>query len=141
MERDTARPADRKAVGRPASLAVSAAAALCLASCLFGCERVREVVERIASAVRSPARRSQAMADTERIVRKFGQPRQKVGMGKAGHTEHGIRYNRKWYYYYSSMGSPKPTVRTVYFMDDRFAGSVIQRPDGTIHKEEIKFPY
>ncbi|MDD5557643.1 MAG: hypothetical protein PHN82_10420 [bacterium] len=122
----------------PAALLALLAAALLA---LPGCERVEEAVREIAGRLRPPRRGGTSMTDADRIIRKFGQPRQRVGVGRGAHTEHGIRHNRKWYYYYASPGGAGETVRIVYFMDDRFAGSVIQRPDGTLIRERITFPF
>lgn len=126
--------------GLTRSVFVACAVAL-LACGALGCDRIREFVERMTGAGTRGERKAAAVSDRERILSKFGEPNEKIGVGKAVHTEHGIRYNRKWNYYYSSGTGESPFLRTVYFMNDAFTGSVVRRPDGTIIKEKIRFAY
>ncbi|MEI6633271.1 MAG: hypothetical protein WCP22_05555 [Chlamydiota bacterium] len=122
-------------------------ATVCVISSLLtlcGCDRVQELLGKIGDLVQpgaSSGRRSALVSDHERIVRKFGQPREKIGVGTAAHTENGVRYDRKWNYYYAGRPGSKPTMRTVYFMNERYAGSVLHQPDGKIRKEQIRFSY
>jgi hypothetical protein len=108
---------------------------------LCGCDRIEEGLRSLTHSFRSSGQRSAAVSDADRVLRKFGSPRERIGVGKAAHTENGIRYNRKWNYYYSTSPGKKQSMRTVYFLDDRFVGSVVHRPDGTIHRETVTFRY
>lgn len=108
---------------------------------LCGCERLKEVLDSLSDKVRAHREGKTQLTDRERVLRKFGEPRERLGVGKAAHRENGISYNRKWNYYYSSRAGEKPAMRTIYFMDDRFTGSVVHQPDGSIRKEKIRFPY
>ena len=111
---------------------------------LCGCDRVQEILGKIGDLMQASApsgRRSALVSDHERIVRKFGQPREKIGVGTAPYTENGVRYDRKWNYYYAGRPDSKPVMRTVYFLDERYAGSIIRQPDGKIRKEQIRFSY
>jgi hypothetical protein len=113
-----------------------------LAPC--GCDRVQELFGKIGELMQASApsgRRSALVSDHERILRKFGQPKEKIGVGTAPHTENGVRYDRKWNYYYPARPGSKPAMRTVYFLDERYAGSVIRQSDGKIRKEQIRFSY
>jgi len=108
---------------------------------ICGCERLKEALGNLSDMVR-PRRETKAqISDRERVLNTFGEPRERIGVGKSAHRENGISYNRKWNYYYSSRAGKKPAMRTIYFMDDRFVGSVVHQPDGTIRKEKIRFPY
>ena len=117
--------------------------ALALLSCgPLGCDRIKEAVEGLTASKKPFREKSEGFTDREKVLKKFGEPKERIGIGKAVHTENGIRYNRKWnYYYYSSAKTKTPTLRTVYFVDDAFTGSVVRQPDGTIIKEKLKFPY
>lgn len=111
---------------------------------LCGCERVQGVLDSLGAFLKTGAssgKRSGLVGDHERVVRKFGQPREKIGVGKASHTENGISYDRKWNYYYPARPGAKPAMRTVYFLNDRFSGSVIHQADGKIRKEDLRFSY
>ena len=112
-----------------------------LLSGLCGCDKVRATFDDLLSKIKPPPARSPRMTDAERILRKFGQPREKQGVGRAVRSEQGISYNRKWNYFYSVRPGEKPCMRTIYFTDDRFTGSVVHRPDGKIQKEDVRFPY
>ncbi|MCX6358021.1 MAG: hypothetical protein NT045_09155 [Candidatus Aureabacteria bacterium] len=113
-----------------------------LALSVQGCDRARELFEHFTEAIRSGGHSKKGpLSDHERILRKFGAPRERLGVGKAVRTENGIRYNRKWNYYYSGRPGKKPLMRTVYFVDEAFTGSTIHGPDGTVRKEEIRFAY
>jgi hypothetical protein len=117
---------------------------LSLSVCACGitaCERIKGILENISFKKRSPEKKSAKRTDRERILKKFGEPHEKLGIGSTVHTEHGVRYNRKWNYYYSSKTSNAPSMRTIYFVDDTFSGSVIRQPDGTILNEKVKFLY
>lgn len=118
---------------------MAAAAALLMG--LSGCERLKEAFDGLSDLVRPRGGKKAQIADQERVLNKFGEPRERIGMGKAARRENGISYNRKWNYYYSSMAGRKPAMRTVYFMDDRFVGSVLRQPDGAVRQEKIRFPY
>jgi hypothetical protein len=119
-------------------LIVSAAALL---GSLCGCERLKEFLGDLGDRVRAHRGTKVHLTDQERVLRKFGKPREQLGVGKAAHRENGISFNRKWNYYYSGKAGEKPAMRTVYFMDDRCTGSVIRQADGSIRKEKIRFPY
>lgn len=106
-----------------------------------GCERVKAIAARLREQFRSSPPARAPISDRERVLRKFGQPRERLGVGKAIRTEQGIRYNRKWNYYYSSRPGEKPVMRTIYFTDDRFTGSVVHQPDGTVRRENVRFAY
>ncbi len=113
-----------------------------LAPC--GCEKARDLLDRIAGMMESSprgGRRSPLVSDRERIVRKFGQPREKIGVGRGAHTENGVTYDRKWNYYYPSKRGAGSTMRTVYFLNERFVGSVIRRPGEKARKERVRFTY
>lgn len=114
-----------------------------LAPC--GCDRVQEIFgkigDRMQASVRTSGGRSADVSDHERILRKFGVPREKLGMGTATHTENGVRYDRKWNYYYPSSVGARPEMRTVYFLNGRYVGSVLHQPDGKIRKETVRFAY
>lgn len=118
---------------------MTAAAALLCGLC--GCERLKEAFDDLSRMVRPRGEKTAQITDRDRVLNKFGEPRERIGMGKAARRENGISYNRKWNYYYSSMAGKKPAMRTIYFMDDRFVGSVLRQPDGAVRKEKIKFPY
>jgi hypothetical protein len=118
---------------------ITAAAALLWGLC--GCERLKETFDRLNLMARPRAERKARVTDRDRVLNKFGEPRERLGIGKAARRENGISYNRKWNYYYASPAGKKPAMRTVYFMDDRFVGSVLHQPDGTVRKEEVRFPY
>jgi hypothetical protein len=118
---------------------ITAAAALLVGLC--GCERLKETFDKLSLMVRPRAEDKAQITDRDRVLNKFGEPRERLGIGKAPRRENGISYNRKWNYYYSSRAGSKPAMRTVYFMDDRFVGSVLRQPDGTVRREEIRFPY
>jgi hypothetical protein len=115
--------------------------AVALIGSLCGCERLKEALGNLGDMVRTRREKKTQLSDHERVLRKFGEPRERLGVGKAAHRENGISYNRKWNYYYSSRAGEKPAMRTIYFMDDRFVGSVLHQPDGSIRKEKIRFPY
>lgn len=106
-----------------------------------GCDRVKEVVEGFTRRGGAAGGKSGEMSDRQRVLRKFGEPAEKRGLGKAVRTEQGIRYNRKWNYYYSTPKGDGPSMRTVYFVDGRFSGSAIRHPDNTWVKENIRFAY
>lgn len=108
---------------------------------LCGCERLKDVFDDLSRMVRPRGEKKARITDQDRVFNKFGEPRERIGMGTAAHRENGISYNRKWNYYYSSMAGKKPAMRTVYFMDDRFVGSVLRQPDGTVRKEKVRFSY
>ncbi|MCX6354631.1 MAG: hypothetical protein NTZ78_06980 [Candidatus Aureabacteria bacterium] len=114
---------------------------LVLAVGLCGCDRVKELFDKLADSIRPSSGRKAEVSDKDRILRKFGQPRERLGVGKTVHTENGIRYNRKWNYYYSGKSGEKPLMRTVYFIDDAFTGSAVHQADGTVRKEDIRFAY
>jgi len=106
-----------------------------------GCDRVEGIYNGLrAKLSSSPRKKPAAAGDRDKVLRKFGQPRERGGLGRAVHTENGVRYNRKWNYYYSSRSGKTPAMRTVYFVDDKFTGSVVRQGDGTIRKEDIRFP-
>ena len=107
--------------------------------CSAGCDRVKDAVERFTHRKGPPAKGAE-VTDEQRIVAKFGQPAERLGIGTRIRTEHGIRYDRKWNYYYRA-GGPGPTMRTVYFARGSFTGSVIRRPDGTWIREKVRFAY
>ncbi len=111
------------------------------ACCLCGCERIKGVLEKLPFKKRAPVEKAASFSDREKILRRFGNPNEKLGIGEAARSENGVRYNRKWIYYYSSRSPKMPSMRTVYFVDAKFTGSVIRQPDGTIIKEKIRFPY
>jgi hypothetical protein len=107
-----------------------------------GCERLKGMVSGFSKKGKPAAKHETSrFSDRERVIAKFGEPKERLGIGKKARSENGIRYNRKWNYYYKSSDSTMPTMRTVYFMDDAVAGSVVRRPDGTVIKEKIKFSY
>jgi len=123
----------------PAALAFLCCMALAIGLC--GCDRVKEVFDKLADSIGRPSGRRAEVSDKERVLRKFGQPRERLGVGKTVHNENGVRYNRKWNYYYSNKAGGKPLMRTVYFVDDTFTGSVVHQADGTVRKEDIRFSY
>ena len=108
---------------------------------LCGCERLKEALGNLSDKVWAHREGKTQLPDRERVLRKFGEPRERLGKGKSARRENGISYNRKWNYYYSSRAGEKPAMRTIYFMDDRFTGSVIHQPDGSIRKEKVRLPY
>ena len=111
------------------------------ACCLCGCDRVKGILEKLPFKKQAPVEKSAKFSDREKILRKFGNPNEKLGIGETVRSESGVRYNRKWIYYYNSKSPKMPSMRTVYFADGKFTGSVIRQPDGTIIKEKISFPY
>jgi hypothetical protein len=123
----------------PARFALSFLAAALIAS-LCGCDRLTEAFRSLGDMVRPRREKRAQLTDRDRVLNKFGEPRERLGVGRAAHRENGISYNRKWNYYYSSRAGTKRVMRTIYFMDDRFAGSVIHQADGSIRKEKIRFP-
>jgi hypothetical protein len=121
--------------GKGAAVAVAASLLLCLG----GCDRMKEAVGHISRRWRGTEEKAGA-TDERRVLEKFGEPAEKLGLGTAIRTEHGVRYDRKWNYYYSA-GGKGPVMRTVYFARGSFTGSVIKRPDGTWTREEVKFAF
>ncbi len=118
-----------------ASIAIGLLGGIC------GCERLKEALGDLSDMVR-PRRETRAkISDQERVLHAFGEPRERIGVGKSARRENGISYNRKWNYYYSNRAGEKPAMRTIYFMNDRFVGSVLHQPDGIVRKEKIRFPY
>lgn len=126
---------------RPSRLTIRSAFSVLL--CLFfssGCDKIGESVKGLKDRFYARSPKSAYLTDTQRVITKLGEPKEKLGLGKSVRSEQGIRYNRKWNYYYGKPGQAM-TMRTVYFVDGKFTGSVLRQPDGTAQKETLVFPY
>jgi hypothetical protein len=120
---------------------IVASALAMIISCGPGCDRIGEWAGNLSFKKGGKKQEDETFSDRQRVLRKFGEPHERVGIGKRINTENGIKYNRKWNYHYSSTDPKMSSMRTVYFVDDKFSGSVIRQPDGNVIKERIKFPY
>lgn len=124
--------------GAAAALLLSGAGLCC------GCDRLQGVLDSLGGVfggATASGKKSALVSDHARVLRRFGEPREKIGVGRKPRTENGISHDRKWNYYYPSRPGAKPVMRTVYFLNDRCVGSVIHQPDGKIRKETFRFSY